>query len=187
MPFAQEVTLAGAHVRTIAEGIITGGVYGIAATPDIIVAGTWSNGILIFDQASGSLLRSFSCVGKGEGQLYGNDGMRLTPDGGHILISEDYNNRLSLFSLSGEFVRWIGVGIVTGPLDVEFAANGDILVVDCSNCRVCVFSPDGSTLLRAFGTPGEAPGKLKRPNALSVHGDKLFVLDGASARVQVFN
>lgn len=114
---------------------------------------------------------------------------------------------LSLFTLTGKFVRctagekwnchWNTVTRgdghgesflpVNGPSDVEFTPGGTILVADRDQHRICVFSPDGSTLLRCFGGEGDAVGKFVYPEALAVHGDKVFAVDGANPHVEVFN
>lgn len=109
------------------------------------------------------------------------------PDGKHILVSEHHNNRLSLFTLAGEFVRVIGVGAVTGPRDVDFAPNGDILVANChSQCnRVSVLSPDGSTVLRSFDE-GDSPFKFDNLISLAVHDNQVYVLGFTAPIVLVF-
>lgn len=70
--------------------------------------------------------------------------------------------------------------------DVEFASNCDIVVADGPNHRICVYSADGSTLLRTFGGEGRAPGMFKHPIALSSHRTVLYVLEEGSPRVQVY-
>lgn len=179
------MTLAGDHVRTIGAGVIDGWVIGIAASADMIAVGTYSGKVFKFDMASGVLIRSFGTLGSAEGQLKHPVGLRFTPDGRDFLIAEAGNSRLSMFTLSGAFVHCIGVGALNSPFDVDFAANGDILVADKHG--MCVLSFDGSTLLRSFGPKGEAPGKLSNACAVAVCCDKLFVLDSDTARVQVFN
>lgn len=180
------MTLSGVLVRTIGTGV-TG--LGITAGPHMLAVGTWcegSAGVLLFDVASGDLIHSFGVEGYEEGQLRGNAGLRLTPDGAHVLLAEYSNNRLSLFTVQGEFVRCIGVGVLNCPVDVEFTSSGDILVSDYGNRRICVFSPEGD-LLRAFGSVGSEAGQFTGPAALAMHGDELYVLDEGSARVQVFS
>ena len=61
-------------------------------------------------------------------------------------------------------------------------------MADIANHRVCVFSADGSQLVRSWGTKGTRRGQFRLPTALAVAGSHLYVLDGdsASARVQVF-
>lgn len=188
--FLQEMTLAGTHVRTIGARVIETNVFGVAASADMIVVttGRGTKRVWVFDFASGDLIRSFGEKGEAKGQLLAPRGVRFTPDGGHIIIAEESedNNRLSEFTLTGAFVRCVGVGTLNGPYDVDFAPNGDILVADSRNSRVCVFSPDGSTLLRAFGAEGDAAGQFKSPRGLAVHESQLYVIEQNNSRLQVF-
>lgn len=180
------MSLSGAHVRMIGEGVLDDTVFGIAATSDVIAVGLPGK-VTLFDAASGDLIRSIGDAGSAEGQLTSSCcGLRFTPDGNHVIITEMGSDRLSLFTLSGDFVRCIGVGLISTPLDVDFTSNGDILVPDCDGNRIYVLSSDGFTLLRTFGVEGFGPGQFKTPTALAVHGDLLYVLDRASTRVQVF-
>lgn len=177
------------HVRTFGPEVLDGDVIAVAASADMFAVCVWSDAapqLLLFDVVSGTLIRSFGLEGPGEGRLSGNEGCRFTPDGCHILIAERNNNRLSLFTLTGDFVRCVGTGCLSSPTDVDFAPNGDILVVDSLNHRICVFSSDGSTLLRTIGGQGTGVGQLLYPYTLAVYGDALYVLDRTSARVQVF-
>lgn len=181
------MTLDGTYVRTIGAGEIDDEVFGLAASADLIVVGTVSK-VFMFNDGSGELIRSFGKRGAAEGKLDWVRGLRITPDGYHILISEFNNNRLSLFKRDGTFERCIGVGTLVQPNDVEFISDGEILVAERDRDRVLVFShhDDGYTLLRSFGVKGTTPGKFKNPYAFAVFHDKVFVLDRNSTRVQVF-
>ena len=59
-------------------------------------------------------------------------------------------------------------------------------MADYGNHRICVFSADGSMLLRSWGSEGTGDGQFKYPTALAVRGSRLYVLDNSSPRVQVF-
>lgn len=118
--------------------------------------------------------------------IAGIRGVRFTPDGAHLLFAERNAKRVSLFTSAGAFVRCIGVGKLSQPCEVELTPSGDILVADCGRHRVFVYSPDGATVLRAFGGEGVSDGKFKLPVAMAMHGDALYVLDCDSPRVQVF-
>jgi hypothetical protein len=59
---------------------------------------------------------------------------------------------------------------------VLFGPDGNIVVADCDGRRLCVFSPDGRTLLETLHSDGTQYGKLKSPKALAVAGPYLFVL-----------
>lgn len=182
--------MSGSHVRMIGAGLIEAMAYCIAASVEMIAVGTWSDmkPVLIFDVLSGGLIRVFGVKGPAVGQLSGPSGIRFTPDGEHLLISEHSNDRLSLFTLTGKFVACGGVGTLNRPSDVDFASNGDILVADWFRHRVCVFSPDGGDLLRTFGSEEETSTvNFKYPTALAMHGGQLFLLDGESEQVQVFD
>lgn len=197
---SQEITLSGSHVRTIGgkgwfKKGLDGEAHGIAANNDVlVVTTTGTRGVWVFDLTSGKLVRSFGEKGGEEGQLDHPDGVRFTPDGGHILIAEGSSRpargRLSLFSLNGDFVRCMRAWALEGPADIDFAPSGDILVVDSYRHHICVLSPEGSTLLRWFGHWGTASaprdGDFQSPVALAMHRGQLYVLDGNSARVQVF-
>ena len=143
------------------------------------------NAVEVYDYASGALLRGFGSDGAAAGQIGSQcEGLRIRrrfrPDGKHVIVAEHSNQRLSLFTLEGAFVKHIGAGVVAdGHKDVEFAAlaNGEIIVADWGNYRICVFSADGSTLLRSWNTNGTGDGQFSCPTALAVRGSRLYVLD----------
>ena len=191
----QEVTLTGDHVRFIGIGVINDYIWSIAANAELIVVGKWdgtSNGrIMMFDAASGALARAFCDYGKAPGQLMMFcEGIRFTPDSRHIVVAESDGvgiGRLSMFTLAGEFVRCIGEGELEGAGDVEFAANGDVIVCDRGAHRVCVYCADSNTMLRQWGDEDDAAdGDYLCPTALAMCGGQLYVLDEATKRVQVF-
>lgn len=165
------MTWAGEHVRSIGVGVIDGAMYAVTANPQLVAVGamTGTEQIFLFDLGSGDLVRSMGTIGGGVGSLYGVRGLRFTPDGAHILVAEYNNDRLSLFTLTGEFVSCIGFDVLRWPSDVDFAPNGDILVASQGGHRICVFSSDGSNLLRTFGYVEETEESIFRaPTALAV-------------------
>ncbi len=89
---------------------------------------------------------------------------------------------------NGDFVKHIGADVVSdGRKDVQFAPNGELIVADFNNHRVCVFSANGDTLLRTWGTRDSyVLGQFEYPTALALVDSKLFVLERGSRRVQVF-
>ncbi len=93
-----------------------------------------------------------------------------------------------MFTITGELVKRIGVGVVgNGDKDACFGANGEIIVADKCNNRVCVFSSDCDghiTLIKAWGSQDSTTGHFRIPRALTVSGSHLYMMDAAS--VQVF-
>ena len=182
----QELTVEGVSVRCIAVAnphpiccdgkyIVVGNHRGVGCTMEV------------FDYRTGALLRQFAVHGHAVGFLGYPEGCRITPDGEHVLVSEYSTRRVSLFTLQGHFVRHIGAGeLGSGHMDVDFAGNGEIIVADAANCRLCVYCPEDYTLLRSWGTNGSQNGQFRTPTALAVSGSRLYVLDQNSNRVQVF-
>jgi len=191
----QEVTMAGVHIRDIGVGVFGDGICGIACNDHLIVVtkfiGVTPNRVLVFNYYTGELLRQFAALGSGDGQIGRSTGVRFTPDNQHIIVVDTYdNNRLSTFTVDGVFVKHIGVGVLgvlgDGDCDVDFAADGRIIVADWWNNRVCIFAADG-VMTSSWGSKGTSDGQFHYPTALAVSGGKLYVLDGGSARVQVFD
>lgn len=180
--------MAGEHVRMIGAGILDGVVLSIAANADSLIVGTSNmlkrNKVRMFDLTSGALISSFG--EEGVALVDTPCGLRFTPDGGHIVIAES-TNQLTLRTRAGKFVSYIGKGVLNNPSDVDFCTSGDIIVADCWNHRVCVFSSAGGALLRTLGCQGDAPSQFASPTALATHSDTLYVLDVVNARVQVFH
>ena len=190
---AQEVTLTGGHVRFIGVGVIDDKIGGIAASTELIVVVKHncrsSNRVMMFDAVTGAFVRAFGDYGDAPGQLLHCHGVRFTPDSRHIIVAESSGNgtsRLSVFTLTGEFVRCIGEGQLKGAGDVDFSDNGDVIVCDSWAHRICVYSADGGTLLQRWGGWGDTAGMFTYSCALAMCGGQLFVLDEFSKRVQVF-
>jgi len=188
----QEVTFSGVHIRYIGAGVLRDCIYGIACNDELIVVTKYGyatrNRVFVFNYSTGELLRQFAALGNGDGQIAQSTGVRFTPDNQHIIVVDTSNNkRLSMFTVDGVWVKHIGVGVLGGgPCDVDFTADGRIIVADCQNHRVCIFAADG-VMTSSWGTEDTSDGQFEYPTALAVSGDKLFVLDRDSSRVQVFD
>ncbi len=51
---------------------------------------------------------------------------------------------------------------------------------------MCVFSPDGSELVRSWGVEGTGDTQFRNTTALVIAGQHLYVMDQIEGRVQVF-
>lgn len=160
----------------------------IAVHSDMLAVGTRAS-VLLLSYATGTLIRTIGSEGTGPGNIGGSTvGLCFTPDGHSILVAERENKRMSKFRLiDGAFEDFYCKGQISDyQKDVEVAPSGEVIVADYASHRICVFSADGCTLLRAWGTYGVADGQFNNPTALALAGNKLFVLDNSSPRVQVF-
>lgn len=177
-------------MRSIGTGSIEGLVAGLAVSRDgatlAVSSSDASTHIHLLDLESGLYIRGFGSDGKSIGQLSDPTGLRFTQDGTQLLIANLGGRHVAVFSVLGQFICTIGSGVLVSVWDLDFAPNGDILVADTDKQRICVFSPDGSTLLRKFGSQGEGPGLFRDPVSLAIHDGKLYVLDLNSRRVQCF-
>ncbi len=187
----QELTGLGQTEPQHVRFIPVAGAWSIALHADTLAVGTVHCTIQLLSYASGAHIRSIGSYGRGPGQIgHSCQGIRFTPDGHFIVAAEYSNERLSMFRVSdGGFVKHIGAGVGTyGWKDVEFAPNGELLVVDYGNRRVCVFSADGDTLLRTWPANASVENHFKSQTALVLADYRLFGLDTASgsARVHVF-
>jgi len=187
----QEMTLEGGHVKCIGAGVINGA-RGIAIHGDVVAVGK-SGGygtpdrIMLFSYTSGSLLRKFGGWGSGEGQYKYVTGIQFSADGKHLIIADYFNSHVSLATVEGEFVRFIGGGVLAcRNKDVTFNSAGEVVVADNRNHRVCVFSQSDGTLLRTWRANGTGNSEMNSPRVLATSRSRLYVLDQDGACVQVF-
>jgi DNA-binding beta-propeller fold protein YncE len=182
----QQLTVVGEYLSsfTVRQPV------SIAVQGDIVAVGTDDGLIKIHSLATCELIRRFGSDGDGPGQIgrYAT-GIRFTPDGTFLLVAESSSGHLSLFTVVGVFVKHIGAGVLHVHAwgsynDVSLGAGGEIIVADSRNHRICVFSPNGDTLINTWGSRGTADGQFEYPDALAVSGSYLFVMD--KSRVQVF-
>ena len=147
------------------------------------------NAILVFDFTSGVLRHEFGPIGTGVCQIGGEcDGVRIAPDGRHLVVVENTTARASLYTLAGVFKKHYGAGILSrsNAHDVEFLSATEVVICDYEACCVRMFDVATGLLLRTWGSRGVQPGELLNPTALSVRGRRLYVMDHNTPRVQVF-
>ena len=117
-----------------------------------------------------------------------------TTSDGHMVLAEFNNQRVTVLDArDGRVIASFGS---LGSRDAQFnrptgvavdRQSGHIVVADCDNHRVQVFTSDGS-FVRAFGIEGHDDGEFNRPFGVAVdpqHGH-IVVSDTALHRVQVF-
>ena len=171
----KQFTVAGEYISSF----IVQKPFSIAVHGDKIAVGTADGPIEIHSLATGELIRRFGSSGDGPAQIGGYaSGIRFTPDGSCLLVAENGNGRLTLFSSDGMLLKRIGAGLLAaGPKDVSFGAGGEIIAADCGNHCISVFSADGDTLIKTLGEARTVDALFKFPNSLAVAGSFLFVMD----------
>jgi hypothetical protein len=81
--------------------------------------------------------------------------------------------RVSVFSIDGDFIRHVGVGVLQCPECVACSAFDELVVADRGNHRIVVFSDVGE-LLMSFGD-GDFSGVV-------VHGGAVFAQECRNSR-----
>jgi DNA-binding beta-propeller fold protein YncE len=120
---------------------------GVCADGDIIaVSELCPYRISVFSRCDGALLRRFGSKGSGDGQLYSPGGLCFLTENRLIAVADCVNDRISVFSVEGEFVRHVGVGELCFPMGVACSAFDELVVVDVWYERVAVFSASGEVL-----------------------------------------
>jgi DNA-binding beta-propeller fold protein YncE len=112
--------------------------------------------------------------------------------GGNLYISDEWLNRITVFSEEGEYrFMWgepgSGPGQFNGPSGLAVDPQENLLVVDSGNHRVQKFTKEGR-FLSAWGQGGSGPGELNMPWGIAVDGNgNVFVADWRNDRIQKFS
>ena len=93
------------------------------------------------------------------------------------------NNKLALYSESGQFIRYISDEHVKAPCYISVGSDGRIITCDKKDKTIKVLSPDGKNLLQSFS----APGCHAKPRCSVNQQNKFFVSYPEANRVMVFN
>jgi hypothetical protein len=94
------------------------------------------------------------------------------------VTSQSPNNRVSVFSVEGEFVRHVGVGVLKYPHGVACSASDELVVADAGSGRIVVFSASGE-LLTTVGC-GAFTG-------VAIHGGTIFAQDHKNEKCFLFS
>jgi DNA-binding beta-propeller fold protein YncE len=123
---------------------------GVCADDDVIMVSAEAHRISVFKRRDCALLRRFGSEGSGDGQLNWPYGLYFMSGHRHVAVADFGNSRVSVFSVEGEFVRHVGVGVLELPTGVACSAFDELVVADSSNGRVVVFSASGE-LVKTMG------------------------------------
>ena len=132
---------------------------------------------------------TFSKYGDGDGELIWPVGIAIASNE-DIYIADEWMNRISMFTDTGDFLRHIdlrgeeGVRRISG---IALDSYDDVYVVDSLNHCVRKFTKDGE-FITEFGSYGAGSGELHSPWGIAVD-DKgsVYVADHKNHRVQKFN
>jgi DNA-binding beta-propeller fold protein YncE len=136
---------------------------GVCADDDVIMVSEHdADRISVFKRRDGAHLRRFGSNGSGDGQLDLPQGLCFMSGHRHVAVADCYNDRVSVFSVEGVFVRHVGVGGLACPLGVACSALDELVVA--GGGRVFVFSAYGEMLHTMLGSF----------TGLAMHGGTIF-------------
>ncbi len=148
---------------------------GVCANADVVVVADQGDyPVTVFSRRDGTLVRRFGCAGGGDGQLISAQGLCFMSGDRHVAVADRDNDRVSVFSVDGEFIRHVGVGVLRGPQGVAVSAFDELVVADTGNLHLRLFSATGDLL--ASGGRGFITG-------VAVHGGRVI---GAAGRLVVY-
>ena len=129
--------------------------------------------------------------GDGDGQMVWPVALALD-DSGKVFVSDEHNNRVSVFDDKGKFLyKWgqygSGIGQFDAPAGIALNSTGHLYVSDQKNNRVQKYTRNGR-ILSEWGEPGIDDGQFNLPWGLAVdRDDSIYVADWRNDRVQKFD
>lgn len=134
-----------------------------------------------WDGGGGQFSSPVGAQGSGTGQFESPDGIAVAPDG-IVFISDTGNNRISVFTSSGAFLRQWGPGTLSAPSGI--AVHGtNVAVADSGNKRIIVFDINGG-FIRLWGSGAYA---FSDPTGVAVDSaGNVYVANADDRRFQVF-
>ena len=121
--------------------------------------------------------------GGAPGELNSPSGVAIHRETHQIFVANYSNDRVEIFSESGEFLYQLGVGQLSHPCGI--ATHGDSLYVSCwSDHTINKFSLTEMCLVRRIGGKGSNNGQFDLPCQLTTDTiGRVFIADHANDRI----
>ncbi|MHC4716425.1 MAG: 6-bladed beta-propeller [Planctomycetota bacterium] len=167
---------------------------GLTVGPDghLYVADTHYHRVVAFD-GTGKIVRRLGRFGEDDGGFIFPTDVAFGPDGTIYVSEYGGNDRVSMYSRDGAFLRSFGRpgagrGEFTRPsaLAVD-ASRGRLYVADAANHRIAIYDLSGE-LVGYMGSAGREAGQLRYPYDLALCADgSLLVCEFGNNRIQRFD
>jgi hypothetical protein len=180
-----EMDADGILYETFTFGFPTGA---LAASRTMLAVATIADSdqlkrVTLVDTMTGMVLHKWGNCGLSPGLLDVVTAMRFFPDGEHVVVASTNQRWLSLFTVSGTFVRALGQG--------TFSFQGDLEVVDHGRTVVATDVFEGTRLISVSTKTGQVTGVLECHEAFSIISlakswKGLYALDATLSQVFVY-
>ena len=136
---------------------------GIALIGDTIYVMSYGNDTVKMYSTDGRFIGGFGGNGNGTGQLSNPRGI-CTDGKGRVLVADQNNHRIQIFTSQGVFIKSIGCSNL--PKDVAVDPEGNIHAALLRNNHIAIYSEDGN-LVDTYNLGG----RLQGPNAIYIDGE----------------
>ena len=125
--------------------------------------------------------------GRAPGELYHPEGVAIHEEIHQIFVANGYNDRVEMFSETGEFISQLSVGHLSDPSGI--AIHGDSLYVSCwGDHTVCQFSLIEMCHVRRIGSYGSNNGRFNSPRQVTTDLiGHVFITDCDNDRICIHN
>jgi DNA-binding beta-propeller fold protein YncE len=146
----------------------------VCASADVVVVSEWgpTPRISVLDRRDGAVVHRFGCRGYDDGLVGMPGGPCFIHDDRHVAVADRDNHRVSVLSVDGQFIRYVGVGTLKWPCSVACSTVDELVVADSGNSRIAVFSVSGDLIATSPVDGGCTD--------VAVHGGTVFALSGRS-------
>jgi hypothetical protein len=154
---------------------------GVCANADVVVVTEpEEHRAMVFRRCDDVLLATITLHVDDDGHRVGMEalGLCFLHGGADIAVADHANDCVSVFSVGGEFIRHVGVGVLHGPETVACSPFDELVVPDRVARCVRLFSGDGD-LFMSFGS-GEF-------TCVALRGCTVIVADSLDERCVVFS
>lgn len=106
----------------------------------LLYVADWGNDRIQVFTPEGQFIRHFGTAGTGPGQLKGPLGITVDKFTNLVYVTEEYNNRISIFDIGGNFINCYNKDQFNSPKEIFFDGKRKLLYVcDSNNHRLLVF------------------------------------------------
>jgi DNA-binding beta-propeller fold protein YncE len=187
----KEFSASGELIRTISGVSAPSGIAINKGAGLVYVADFHTSDIDEFSASNGKLIRRFSEVGIGKGQMITPTGVGVDSSG-NVWVSDYGNFRIDKFSSTGAFIAdygsyGSGQGQYNQPQGITIDSSNHVYIADEGNDRVEELSSEG-VYIGQFGSKGSGNGQFEGPSGIAsdTSTGHIFVSDKGDNRVEVF-
>ena len=174
-------------------------IYGVQAPLGVAAAGSR---IYVAESKGDAIVRIFDTSGNEIGTLETPNVSSLdrrpcyvaVDSGGQVYVSDCRRLTVDMFSPQGQYVGALlpngDVGYVWQPLALAFGPQGLLYVTDRTpgKHRLLALDPkQGWKVVLEVGKEGEGEAEFEYPNGVALAGDRIYVADSVTNRLQVFD